>query len=46
MKQVATEANDAESLAAYASEILSKIDKVDLKSYSFDKDPDYKASFV
>lgn len=31
---------DLDSLRTFADDILSRIDKVDLKSYEFSKDPD------
>ncbi len=40
MRELAASAKDLESLKALADDILSRIDKVDLKSYEFEKDPD------
>ena len=40
-RDLARDAMDTEGLIKFADDILSKIDKVDLKSYNFDVDPDY-----
>ncbi len=40
-REVAREAMDTEGLKRFADQILSRIDHVDLKSYNFEKDPDF-----
>ena len=40
-RDLARDAMDTEGLKKFADEILSRIDNVDLKSYNFDKDPDF-----
>jgi hypothetical protein len=39
-REMAKEAMDTDGLKAFAREVLRGIDDVDLKSLSFDKDPD------
>ena len=33
-------ANDKDALTAFAEDVLSRIDSVDLKGYAFERDPD------
>jgi hypothetical protein len=40
-RELAREAMDTEGLQRFAEQIIGRIDNVDLKSYSFEKDPDY-----
>jgi hypothetical protein len=45
-RDLARDAMDTEGLKKFADEILSRIDKVDMKSYSFDVDPDFNLRSV
>lgn len=41
-REIASQAMDTEALKAFADDVLRRVDSIDLKSYSFDKDPDLK----
>jgi len=40
-REIAREAMDTQGLQKMALDIMGRIDTVDLKSYSFEKDPDF-----
>jgi len=40
-REIAREAMDTQGLQKMAMDIMGRIDTVDLKSYSFEKDPDF-----
>lgn len=46
MHKIAHEATDLDALASYAADVLARVDKVDLKGFNFERDPDYRASFA
>ena len=41
-REISKQAIDIDSLKAFAEDVLKGIDTVDLKSYSFERDPDLK----
>ena len=45
-RELAQKAMDTDGLMQFADDILSRIDKIDLKSYDFDKDPDLNFDIV
>ena len=45
-REKSQKAMNTEELKKYAEEVLSRIDKVDLKSFDFEKDPDLHSRIV